>query len=118
MSDNNPLHAWVQSFPGMVSVCDSDGVILAMNDAAIRAFEKYGGAKLIGQNALDCHPGKSRELFAELLRNPRLNVYTTEKNGVHKIVYQCPWHCDGKYAGLLEIVAEIPAKMRHFVRQP
>ena len=115
---NDALTAWVQSFSGMVSVCGPDGVILAMNDAAIRAFEKYGGAELIGQNALDCHPGKSRELFAELLRNPRLNVYTTEKKGVHQIVYQCPWHRDGKYAGLMEIVAEIPAKMPHFVRQP
>jgi PAS domain-containing protein len=115
---NDALTTWVQSFPGMVSVCDPDGVILAMNDAAIRAFEKRGGAKLIGQNALDCHPGKLRELFAELLRNPRMNVYTTQKNGVHKIVYQCPWYQDGQYAGLMEIVAEIPAKMRHFVRQP
>lgn len=102
----------------MVTVCDPTGVILAMNDTAIRAFAGRGGAKLVGQNALDCHPGQSREQFAELLRNPRLNVYTTEKNGVHKLIYQCPWHRDDQYAGLLEIVAEIPSPLPHFVRQP
>ena len=113
---NDDLTAWVESFPGMVSVCDPAGVILAMNDTAIRAFEKYGGAKLIGQNALDCHPGKSREQFADLLAQPRKNIYTTEKNSVHKLIYQCPWHRAGRYAGLLEIVVEIPAEMPHFVR--
>ncbi len=87
-TNHDALTTWVQLFPGMVSVCDPDGVILAMNDVAIRAFEKRGGEKLIGQNALDCHPGKSRDEFAELLRNPRVNVYTTEKNGVHKHIYQ------------------------------
>jgi hypothetical protein len=110
---NDALTAWVAAFPGSVTVCDPAGVILAMNDKGIRTY----GEGLIGQNALDCHPGKSREEFADLLRNPRVNVYTTEKKGVHKIVYQCPWHHDGKYAGLLEIVAEIPAKMPHFIRQ-
>ena len=111
------LTAWVESFPGMVTVCDPDGAILAMNDAAIRAFAERGGAKLIGQNSLDCHPGKSREQFAELLRTPRMNVYTTEKNGLHKLIYQCPWQRAGKSAGLLEIVVDIPAKLPHFIRQ-
>lgn len=118
MTDSNPLHAWAQSFPGMVTVCDPAGVILAMNDAAIRAFASSGGATLIGQNALDCHPGESREKFADLLREPRVNVYTTEKNGIHKLIYQCPWYHDGQFAGLVETVAEIPAALPHFVRQP
>lgn len=108
------LTAWVKMFPGMVTVCDPDGVILAMNDEAMRTY----GANLIGQNALDCHPGKSRELFAELLRKPRVNVYMTEKDGARRIVYQCPWHRDGKYAGLVELVMEIPPQMPHFIRQP
>ena len=111
------LTTWVESFSGMVSVCDTAGVILAMNAVAIRAFEKQGSATLIGQNALDCHPGKSREQFADLLRNPRVNVYTTEKNGVHKLIYQCPWQRAGKYAGLLEIIVEIPAELPHFIRK-
>ena len=111
------LTTWVESFSGMVSVCDTAGVILAMNAVAIRAFEKQGSATLIGQNALDCHPGKSREQFADLLRDPRVNVYTTEKNGVHKLIYQCPWQRAGQSAGLLEIIVEIPAELPHFIRQ-
>jgi len=107
------LTAWVKSFPGSVTVCDLAGVILAMNDAAIRAY----GEGLVGKNALDCHPGESREKFADLLQSRRTNVYTTEKNGVHKLIYQCPWHRDGRHAGLLEFVVEIPAEMPHFFRQ-
>jgi len=114
---NDALTAWVESFPGMVSVCDPAGLIVALNAAAIRAFEKRGGAKLIGQNARDCHPGQSREQFAELLRNPRVNVYTTEKTGVHKLIYQCPWQRAGQSAGLVEIVVEIPAELPHLIRQ-
>ena len=116
MIDSNSLQAWVQSFPGMVTVCDPAGVILAMNDAAIRAFASSGGAALIGSNALDCHPEPSRTKMVELLKTRATNVYTTEKNGVHRLIYQCPWQKDGQYAGLVEIVVEIPAAMPHFVR--
>ena len=117
MNNFSALFDRVESFPGMVSVCDPAGVIIAMNAAAIRAFEKLGGAKLIGQNALDCHPGQSHEQCTDLLRNPRVNVYTTEKNGVHKFICQCPWQRAGQFTGLLEIVVEIPAELPHFIRQ-
>jgi len=111
--NDDALTAWVKSFPGLVTVCDPAGVILAMNDAAICAY----GEGLVGKNALDCHPGESREKFADLLQSRRVNVYTTENNGVHKLIYQCPWQRNGEYAGLMEIVSEIPADMPHFFRQ-
>ena len=113
MNNSNALFEWVAAFPGSVTVCDLAGVIMAMNDAAIRAY----GDGLVGKNALDCHPGQSHEKFADLLQNQRVNVYTTEKNGVHKLIYQCPWQHAGQYAGLLEIVVEIPAELPHFIRQ-
>ena len=47
---------WVQEFPGAVTVCDRDGVILAMNDKSVRTFESDGGAALIGSNLFGCHP--------------------------------------------------------------
>jgi hypothetical protein len=43
-------------------------------------------------------------------------VYTIEKNGVRKLIFQAPWFQDGKYAGLVELALEIPAEMPHFVR--
>jgi len=52
----HPAHAWFKEFRGAVVVCDPDGVILEMNDAAVRANAEDGGAKLSGTNLRDCHP--------------------------------------------------------------
>jgi hypothetical protein len=43
-------------------------------------------------------------------------MYTTEKNGIKKLVYQSPWYKDGQYAGFVEFVLEIPFEMPHFIR--
>ena len=52
-------HAWIREFRGAITVCDPDGIILEMNDAAIRSNAEDGGAKLIGTNLLACHPEPS-----------------------------------------------------------
>jgi hypothetical protein len=52
----------------------------------------------------------------ELLRSGRPNVYTIEKNGVWKLIYQSPWYVAGDYRGLVELAMEIPAELPHFVR--
>ena len=113
-----PLHAWFQEFRGAIVVCDADGIILEMNDAAIRSNAEDGGAKLIGTNLIDCHPEPSLTKLKAFMAKRELNVYTVEKRGVKKLVYQTPWHLDGTYAGFLEVVLEIPFEVPHFVRQP
>ena len=50
------------------------------------------------------------------METQQTNVYTIEKNGVRKLIYQAPWFQDGGYAGLVELALEIPAVMPHFVR--
>ena len=100
---NDEAFAWIQEFPGAVTVCDSDGIILAMNDKSIRTFQDSGGAALIGSNLFDCHPG-------------RTNVYTIEKKGIKKLIYQSPWYVKGSYRGFVELSLEIPAEIPHFVR--
>jgi len=112
----HPARAWVKEFRGAVVICDPAGVILEMNDAAIRSNAEDGGAKLIGTNLLDCHPEPSLTKLREFMAQREPNVYTVEKRGVKKLVYQTPWHVDGKYAGFLEVVLEIPFEMPHFVR--
>ena len=107
---------WVKEFPAAVTVCDEDGIILEMNDKSAKTFEKDGGRKLIGSNMLDCHPGLSRQKTERLLAAKVKNVYTIEKNGVKKLIYQSPWYKDGEYAGFVEISLEIPFEMPHFVR--
>lgn len=107
---------WLKEFPAAVTVCDKDGILLEMNDKAAKTFESDGGYALIGKNMLDCHPGLSRQKTERLLAAREKNVYTVEKKGVKKLIYQSPWFEDGQYAGFVEISLEIPFEMPHFIR--
>jgi len=107
---------FLQEAPFAVTVCDRDGIILAMNDRAKKTFENDGGVELIGTNVLDCHPEPSRSKLAYLLETGESNKYTIEKNGVKKIIIQTPWYESGEFAGLIEISVEIPKEMPHFLR--
>ncbi|MCX6057449.1 MAG: diguanylate cyclase [Chloroflexi bacterium] len=109
-------HAWIKEFPAAITVCDEEGVILEMNDKAAKTFEKDGGYKLIGSNMLACHPDSAREKTERMLAAKIKNVYTIEKNGVKKIIYQSPWYKEGLYAGFVELSLEIPLEMPHFIR--
>lgn len=110
-------HAWIKEFPAAVTVCDADGVILEMNDKAAKTFEKDGGYKLVGANLLDCHPDPARSKVERLLAAREKNVYTIEKNGVKKMIFQSPWYQNGEYAGFVELSLEIPFEMEHFIRK-
>ena len=110
-------HAWIKEFPAAVTVCDADGVILEMNDKAAKTFEKDGGYKLIGSNMLDCHPDPAQSKVERLLAAREKNVYTIEKNGVKKMIFQSPWYQNGEYAGFVELSLEIPFEMEHFIRK-
>jgi transcriptional regulator with PAS, ATPase and Fis domain len=113
---NATENSWVKEFPGAVTVCDPDGIIIEMNDKAAKSFEDDGGRALIGKNVLDCHPAPARDELAGMMENRQTNVYTIEKNGIKKLIYQSPWYFNGEYAGFIEISMEIPFEMQHFVR--
>ena len=88
-----------------------------MNDKAARTFEADGGYALVGRNMLDCHPDAARAKTERLLAARARNVYTIEKNGIRKLIYQSPWYTrGGVYAGFVELSLEIPFDMPHFVR--
>jgi PAS domain S-box-containing protein len=108
---------WSNEFPGSIIVCDPQGLILEMNERAIMGYRIEGGRDLIGKNLLDCHPEAARAKLLELMRDHRKNVYTIEKNGIWKLIYQSPWFENGEYRGFVELSLEIPAEMPHFVRQ-
>ncbi|MBD5397491.1 diguanylate cyclase [bacterium] len=101
-----------------VTVCGADGEILDMNEKSRKTFLKPGREELIGQNVLDCHPEPARSKLADMLKNPRNNAYTIEKNGIRKLIFQTPWYEDGRFGGFIELSMEIPAEMPHFVRKP
>ncbi|HCV43487.1 MAG TPA: diguanylate cyclase [Bacteroidetes bacterium] len=109
-------NVWIHEFPAAITVCDAQGIILAMNEKSCTTFEKDGGANLIGTNALACHPEPARAKLSTLLESGSPNVYTIEKAGIKKLVFQSPWYKDGKYAGFVELSLPIPEQMPHFVR--
>jgi hypothetical protein len=113
-----PLPSWLDGCPVAVTVCDHDGTVLDMNDRATLTFAADGGRNLIGKNLMDCHSEKSRNQIRDLLSGGRTNAYTIEKNGVKKLIYQCPWFKGDECAGLVEFSLEIPFDMPHFVRDP
>jgi len=109
-------HPWVKELKVAITVCDREGVALEMNDRAAATHAADGGRGLIGKSILDCHPERARAIFEELLRTGGLNVYTIEKAGVKKLIYQAPWYEAGEYRGIVELSLPIPFEMPHFVR--
>ena len=108
--------SWITSFPAAITVCDTQGIILEMNEKAIDSFKEEGGEKLIGTSLLDCHPEPARSKVKKMLRTQRLNSYTIEKKGVKKLIYQSPWYENGYFAGFVELSLPIPFDMPHFIR--
>jgi len=109
-------HQWVQEFSGAVTVCNPEGIILEMNDQAVKIFQKRGGKQLLGSNLLDCHPEPARSKLKQLMEQRQMNTYTIEKKGIKYLVHQTPWYVHRQYHGFVEIVIELPASVQHFVR--
>ena len=43
------------------------------------------------------------------------NIYTIEKKGIKKLIYQSPWLNNGVYAGFIEFSFEIPFDLPHHI---
>ena len=108
---------WVEEFPGAVTVCDLAGTVVAINGRARQTFAKWGGAALLGQSLLECHPEPARAKLLSLLASGGTNCYTIEKNGVRKLIYQAPWYSGGQRRGMIELSLEIPPQLPHYARQ-
>jgi hypothetical protein len=87
-----------------------------MNTASAEHFSSDGGVKLIGTSLLDCHPEPARSKVKKMLDTQQTNIYSIEKNGIKKLVYQSAWFEEGQYAGFIELVLEVPFEMPHFSR--
>ena len=99
---------WVENYPAAVSVCDTQGLIIAMNRLAMDNFSKQGGEALIGTSLFACHPEPANCIIRNLLQERTGNTYFTEKNGVRKLVHQAPWYHEGRFAGLTETIIALP----------
>jgi hypothetical protein len=107
---------WITEFPNAITVCDLQGVVLAMNDRAAAGYREYGGKELIGKSILDCHPEPARDKLRQLLQSGARNVYTIEKDGIRKLIYQAPWRRNKQRCGIIELALEIPSDVPHFIR--
>lgn len=107
---------FMNDFPGAITVCDIDGTIIYMNEASAEVFKDDGGTGLIGTSVLDCHPEPSRSKLQLMMEKHEPNVYTIQKHGKRKLIYQTPWYQDGEYAGFIELALYIPWEMPHFNR--
>lgn len=107
---------WAAEFPGAVTVSGKDGTILYLNDKAGRTFASDGGKALVGRNLMACHNEKSQAIIKRIMETEEPNVYTIEKKGVKKLIYQAPWYESGELGGLVEISLEIPFDIPHFKR--
>lgn len=98
-----------------MTVCDKEGHIIYMNKQSKEVNEKPD-QPLMGKNILDCHPEPARSLLVRLMTQEEKHVYTIEKKGKKKLIYQIPWYQEGEYMGFVELSMVIPFEMDHKVR--
>jgi transcriptional regulator with PAS, ATPase and Fis domain len=108
---------WLKEINAAVTICDNLGIIIYMNDKSEQVFENDGGKKLISSNLFGCHPEPALTKLKEMLADGSTNVYTIEKDGKKKIIYQTPWFNENVLGGLIEISFNIPDEMPHFIRK-
>lgn len=107
---------WAAELPVAITVSGADEKILYMNAKSAATFASDGGASLVGKDLMACHSERSKPIIRRILETRTPNVYTIEKKGVRKLIYQAPWYRDGEAAGLVELSIEIPWDMPHFKR--
>jgi len=107
---------WFERLPCAITVCDTRYKILYMNDMAAENTREDGGKALIGKNLLDCHPPEAHRKLRDVMASGRPNVYTIEKKGVRKMIYQCHWKKQGRLVGLMELAFVLPKDVPHHMR--
>lgn len=107
---------WARELPLSITITDTGANILYMNNKAASTFTKYGGETLIGKSLFDCHNPVSAATIRKLLETGGTNVYTIEKQGQKKLIWQSAWFTDKVISGLVEISIVLPAEMPHHKR--
>ncbi len=110
------MNKYLKELDIAITVCDTEGRIIEMNDKSLKTFEKYGGTELIGKSLFDCHPPHASAKIKALFQSHETNAYTIEKAGQKKLIYQTPWFEHGEYKGYVELSLVLPEVMEHKVR--
>jgi hypothetical protein len=111
------MNSWLDEDGAAITICDLHGIIVYMNERSKKSFTKYDDSGVtIGSSLIECHPEPSRTKLRSMLKEPLINVYTIEKNGIKKLIRQSPWYRDGVFSGVVEMSFEIPFVMPHHIR--
>ena len=108
---------WTKEFSAAITICDLKGKITYMNDKAAAVFDNDGGRNLIGKYLSECHSQASNDKINEIIETGNTNVYTIEKKGKKKLIYQSPSFENNQITGIIEISFEIPMEMPHHIRE-
>ena len=106
---------WAEDIDAAVTVCDTEGTVLYMNQRSRQTFSK-DGASMVGQNLMPCHNERSQAIIRDMMENNRPHCYTITKKGKRKLIFQTPWREDGKVQGLVEFSFVLPDDMPHYNR--
>jgi DUF438 domain-containing protein len=107
---------WQNNFTGSIIVCDKGLNIIYLNEKAKMMFDENERDNAIGKNLLDCHNEESNKKINEIKENLKSNVYTIEKAGKTKLIYQSPLTENNEFKGIVEFSLEIPEVIPHFKR--
>lgn len=109
--NTSSFFSWSDHLPQAVTVCDTEGRIIAMNRASAALFKNSGGTALIGASLFSCHPQSANAIIKDLLRTQRTNTYITEKKDKRLLVHQAPWYNDNEFAGLVETITVLSGEI-------
>ena len=109
MTDLNEIYKSVlEADRAAVVICDLEHIIIYMNPTAIRRYDRWGGAALLGKSLLACHNEKSREMIRKVVDWFRADaahnlVYTSHNEKENKDVYMVALRNDsGELIGYYE----------------
>ena len=90
-----------------VVICDNEHRIIYMNPSAVKTYEKYGGAELIGKSLLLCHNPDSKEKIIRVTEwfkesEDHNIVYTSHNEKQNKDVYMVALRDHGTLIGYYE----------------
>lgn len=108
---------WENQFNGSVIVCDKELNIIFLNDKAKMLFDENERNNAVRRNLLDCHNEESKKKILEIKATLKPNIYTIEKAGIKKLIYQSPLIKYNKFDGIIELSLEIPNAIPHFKRE-
>ena len=106
--ENNFFKSVIDANEAAVVICDLEHTIVYMNPAAVKRYEKRGGAALVGRSIKGCHNGDSNAKIEQVIAwfkkdkdNNKVYTYHNEKG--NKDVYMIALRNDeGELIGYYE----------------